>query len=102
MIRLMIVAMLFVPLLAGCGKSPQDLVVGKWASADADDKEEVELAKDGTLSQDGKKVGTWKAVDDKTMEVTIEGKTEKASYTVNGDEMTIKTGKKETKFKRKK
>jgi uncharacterized protein (TIGR03066 family) len=81
-----------------------DLVVGKWSAKEkAGDKEleiVIEFTKDGKLLMDlaglMKLEGTYKVIDDRTLEVTMknpvggEEKTEKGPFSVTSDRLTLK------------
>jgi uncharacterized protein (TIGR03066 family) len=100
------------------GSSAKDLIVGKWSAkekAPGTDKElemVVEFTKDGKMIIDMaglmKLEGSYKVIDDKTLEVmmkTPDGKekTEKGAFSVTADKLTMKDpGGKETTFTRKK
>lgn len=79
----------------GCGFSLKDRVIGKWSKADTT----LDIAKDGTWSVKGNGPisltfsGTYKFVDDNTLEVTSQflGKpiTKKYKAAINGDKLTL-------------
>lgn len=88
---------------------PQDLIIGKWKSTDADHDAVIDFAKDGKLKIVGKDVsidGSYKFLDDKTIEVKFqlgaEDKATKLSVTVTKEELvTVEDGKdKKITFKR--
>jgi uncharacterized protein (TIGR03066 family) len=104
---LALLALAVTPALAA--DKPQDLIIGKWQPADAKEKANLEFLKDGKLKIGSEQFmldGTYKFLDDKTLEVKIsfmgQEKAVKLNVTVTKDELTTQeTGKdkKET-FKR--
>jgi uncharacterized protein (TIGR03066 family) len=56
------------PVLSGCGSSPQDLIIGKWEAGQAPAKLTAEFAKDGKAK------------------ITILGQTMQGTYKLNGDD----------------
>src|SRR5438128_451472 len=107
---LAVVALLAVavrPALAA--EKPQDLIVGKWQPSDAKDKATLEFLKDGKLKITSDQFtvdGSYKFIDDKTMEVKIafggQEMAVKLKVTVAKDDLTMQEEGKEKKdtFKR--
>jgi uncharacterized protein (TIGR03066 family) len=105
---------LYAALLAPAADKPADLIVGKWTHTEKQDKIEIsvtlEFTKDNKLNMEMtlpnakeplKIAGTYKVVDDKTLEITAkdpkgEEKTDKGSFEVTKDKLTLidKSGKK--------
>lgn len=67
--------------VAGCGSSPEDLIVGKWEAGQEGAKLKVEFSKDGKA------------------QITIFGKPLKGTYKVNGDDLEWTLAGKTTKYK---
>jgi uncharacterized protein (TIGR03066 family) len=97
-------ALLLALFVVGCGGgSAKDKLVGKWSAKEKvmGDKEieiVTEFTKDGKVIAEitglGKKEGTYKVIDDKTLEVTMKGpdekdKTEKGPFKIEGDKLTL-------------
>ena len=74
---------LCVMLLAGCGSSPQNLIVGKWEVQNAPSKMTAEFRADGTSS------------------LTILGQTLAGTYKLNGEELEWSMNGRSTKAKAK-
>jgi hypothetical protein len=95
----------------GCGgSSPKDLIVGKWSGKQGPMEATFDFAKDGKLTVDVKlpkeiaemmkkdtlqMEGSYKVIDDKTLEVTLKDpqsgkeKTEKGPFKVTADKLTL-------------
>jgi hypothetical protein len=93
--RLAILACLTIGFVAGCSKSPQDLLVGKWTGAGYGD---LELTKEGNYYEDGKKIGTYVVLDKETLQLTDEPNpttgqviSEKVKFTVSETQLSITT-----------
>jgi len=93
--RVVLVASLAVCFVAGCSKSPQDLLVGKWTGAGYGD---LELTREGNYFEDGKKIGTYLVLDKDTLQLTDEPNpttgrviSEKVKFTVSETQLSITT-----------
>jgi uncharacterized protein (TIGR03066 family) len=77
--------------LAGCGSSPQDLIVGKWQAGESGLTLTAEFNRDGTakLNMFGQVVqGTYK-LDGDDLEWTVNGMTKKSKAKVTSTEMEL-------------
>ncbi len=82
---------------------PKDLIIGKWESADpkkpAVEKGIIEFTKEGKVKLTAGPVsvdGTYKFIDEKTLELTIGDMTEKLTVAVTKDELTATDSKNKT------
>src|SRR5262245_865608 len=78
--------------LAGCGSSPQKLIVGKWESGQAGIKITAEFNKDGkaSLVMFGQPLqGTYKLNGGDELEWTLNGKTTKGRVRVSGNSLEV-------------
>ena len=88
------------------GSKPQDLILGKWEPVDEKGKSVVEFQKDGKLKVTADQLaleGTYKFIDDKTMEIKIvfggKEETVKVKVIVTKDELVTQKEGSETKEK---
>ena len=103
--RVAVLAVLAVGIVVGYSKSPQDLLVGKWTSPGFG---EIELTRNGTMYEDGKKIGTYRVVGEQTLHLTDEPSevtgrvvSEKVRFTVSATELAITTEDETRIFRRK-
>jgi uncharacterized protein (TIGR03066 family) len=107
---LAVVALLSAAGVVRAEDKPQQLILGRWEPVDGKDKAVVEFLKDGKLkisSRDVTLEGSYKFIDDKTLEVKVvfggnEQAPSRLTVTVTKDELTTEEagkGKKE-RFKR--
>jgi len=78
--------------LAGCGSSPQKLIVGKWEAGQTGIKITAEFNKDGkaTLVMFGQPLqGTYKLNGGDELEWTVNGKTTKGKVKVTGNSLEV-------------
>lgn len=86
-----ILSVVLVLMLVGCGKSPADNLVGKWRfqGDDVEIEKVMEFTEDGKViryDMDGVEGETQYTATDDT--ITVEGET--TSYTINGDRLIIR------------
>ncbi len=88
------------------GTKPQDLILGKWEPVEEKGKSVVEFLKDGKLKVSADQLaleGTYKFIDDKTMEIKVvfggKEETVKVKVTVTKDELVTQKEGSETKEK---
>jgi hypothetical protein len=65
--RVAVLAALALLVVVSCRKSPEDLLVGKWSSPGYG---EIELTRNGTVYEDGRKIGTYRVVNEQTLRLT--------------------------------
>jgi len=79
-------------LIAGCGSSPQNRIVGKWEAGQAGFKVTTEFTRDGkvALTMFGQQVhGTYKMNGNDELEQTLNGKTTKCKVKVTAKELEL-------------
>jgi len=76
--------------MAGCGSSPQNLIVGRWEAGQAGIKVTTEFSRDGkvTVTMFGRPVhGTYKMNGNDELEQTLNGKTTKCKVRVSASDL---------------
>jgi hypothetical protein len=89
--------------MAGCGSSPQDLIVGKWEAGQSGMKLQAEFAKDGTakITMLGQTLpAKYKVTGDDELEWTVNGVTTKAKMKVTATELELTSDGKTITYKR--
>ena len=88
-----IVVLAFVaPFVAGCGSSPENLLVGKWEAGDGNMKLMAEFGNDGKakLTMLGQTIqGSYKVNNGDELEWTLNGKTTKSKVKVTETELEV-------------